>query len=353
MMPTAATGVDERGPWNCLTIVGSEPSTGLYPEPPAGRGGFAIEPSDNELESVRIVAVNIYRKTNDTWQHRLSADGCSGRMTITDHRIVFSFRDRPRWSSRVTVTAGHLRYQWLVAVGGRRRSRRLIDNSAALRFVVSDATSGQQQLVLVEAALPGNPDIGDLVDKISGSVHALRRDGHPDSADGTHSNASASTRTTFGMRFLPHACAVVDAPEPTIDFGTDDSNQDVEHHLDQANSHAPRDAEDERTDEETSTGPHAKGVWADDPFRRHHLRFHDGTSWTNQVSDRNGDIATDRPRLHRPADRAAAWRDDPLGLFDLRYFDGRRWTDHVVLNGERAHSPPTPPDPPTASGGDA
>jgi hypothetical protein len=75
--------------------------------------------------------------------------------------------------------------------------------------------------------------------------------------------------------------------------------------------------------------------WLPDIHLRHELRWWDGESWTDQVSD-GGVPAIDSPAsatdLLPPQPTvppAAAWLPDPQGRHELRYWDGHAWSEHV------------------------
>jgi hypothetical protein len=95
------------------------------------------------------------------------------------------------------------------------------------------------------------------------------------------------------------------------------------------------------------------GIWAPDPYRRHGVRYHDGTEWTDYVAD--GGIASRDRAAHPPppgADPGGAWAGDPYGRHRQRFFDGTRWTIHVADSGgvgstdAATYPPPAPPPPP-------
>jgi len=83
------------------------------------------------------------------------------------------------------------------------------------------------------------------------------------------------------------------------------------------------------------------GQWAQDPFGRHQLRYHDGLQWTDNVSN-NGATSSDPAQHHvTPAVVAspAQWSTDPYRRHQLRYFDGARWTAAVSDSGITSTDP--------------
>lgn len=116
----------------------------------------------------------------------------------------------------------------------------------------------------------------------------------------------------------------------------------------------------------------AGGNWHADPARRHRARWHDGTRWTDWVSDGGDpfrdplDPAATAPS-HAPAGTASAqstqpaqtaqtaqpaqptqaaqtthtpgWFNDPTRRYRGRYYDGRQWTDWVSDGGEPQRDP--------------
>lgn len=78
----------------------------------------------------------------------------------------------------------------------------------------------------------------------------------------------------------------------------------------------------------------AEQGWHADPTGRHELRYWNGASWTDHVSNR-GVTSTD-PLVPEPpvvATAPPAWQPDPTGRHELRYWDGEAWTDNVSDRG--------------------
>ena len=46
-----------------------------------------------------------------------------------------------------------------------------------------------------------------------------------------------------------------------------------------------------------------------------------------------------------PSTQGAGWHPDPSGQHELRYWDGETWTDHVSDEGQQATDPIPPPPP--------
>ncbi len=81
------------------------------------------------------------------------------------------------------------------------------------------------------------------------------------------------------------------------------------------------------------------GQWAADPFGRHQLRYHDGTRWTESVSD-SGVTGFDPAEARAVPVAAGQWAPDPYRRHELRYFDGTNWTAAVSNSGTTATDPP-------------
>ena len=81
------------------------------------------------------------------------------------------------------------------------------------------------------------------------------------------------------------------------------------------------------------------GQWAADPFGRHQLRYHDGTRWTESVSD-SGVTGFDPAEARAVPVAAGQWAPDPYRRHELRYFDGTNWTAAVSNGGTTATDPP-------------
>jgi len=111
------------------------------------------------------------------------------------------------------------------------------------------------------------------------------------------------------------------------------------------------------TDQPTTTpaqpAPAAAG-WFPDPAGRHQLRYWNGTTWTEHVSN-NGQTTTDQPTTTpaQPAPAAAGWLPDPAGRHQLRFWNGTTWTEHVSNNGQTTTDQPTttPAQPASAAAG--
>lgn len=95
----------------------------------------------------------------------------------------------------------------------------------------------------------------------------------------------------------------------------------------------------------------AEQGWHADPTGRHELRYWNGGSWTDHVSNR-GVTSTD-PLVPAPpvvASAPPAWQADPTGRHELRYWNGTAWTDNVSDRGVTGLDPLTAP---TAAASDA
>ena len=112
----------------------------------------------------------------------------------------------------------------------------------------------------------------------------------------------------------------------------------------------------------TPTATDQPADWYPDPSGRHELRYHDGTTWTDHVSDA-GQVTSDpmtaapaatgaEPAASGPVDqpdtqqapaedagKSADWYPDPSGRHELRYHDGTTWTDHVSDAGQVTSDP--------------
>ena len=105
---------------------------------------------------------------------------------------------------------------------------------------------------------------------------------------------------------------------------------------------APSDLGDNHATVVRPRGPAA--AWTTDPAGRHQLRYWNGTTWTEHVSN-NGRTTTDpptrTPSAPAPAPAPAGWLNDPTGRHQLRYWNGTTWTQHVSNNGRTTTDPPT------------
>jgi hypothetical protein len=145
----------------------------LFPSmaPPGAGPRVAVEPGDGTVSTVPVREVAVRTQLDGHVREVVHVRRHGAELMITDTRVVVS---STHVASR-SIVAGHLRYPWLVAVGGSRAHGR--HGLAELRMIVRCLSDDYAVLTL---GFEVGEDVGDLAAAIAGRAGRNWLRQHPD-----------------------------------------------------------------------------------------------------------------------------------------------------------------------------
>jgi Protein of unknown function (DUF2510) len=308
--------------WNILNIVEHDIDNGpLYPIATTRSPGFALWVGETVIRKEEFGLLTLYRRSANGWEQTYYTVGNAGKLYITNLRFVVVFEKVPKSRSffrpiavgqaiadigkhRGESFVGHIPYDAIAAIAARRRSVGMPPtNQGMLRVIAVDATGGNPTMVMVEINKDKSPD---LASALAQALATYRASAPAFAAFATeqatwYANATSSytgepkvfvSKSYAPYRYMGRADITVDAQVPPADEATPRQDQPAAATSVSAAPFAPPAAAATSVQESPAR-------WAPDPYARHQLRYWDGSTWTEHVSDQ-GVTGIDHPQSAPP-----------------------------------------------------